>query len=568
MPIAKRYLVATFQLGKYTVSHLNLQAVDQRDFFSMMDEEIKAKPKISDVFNRKTVFLTGGNGFLGKVLLEKLLRCCPGIFKIIVLLNNAYEMEVFEKKRKRLLESSVFDRLKQESPSMFCKLHFVAGDVTVCNLGLKNEDLVRIHEDVSFVFHCAASVRFEDKPRTTMVINVVGVDCVAKLCLNIRNLQALVHVSTAYSFCHHPIISEDVCLEKLPICVMQDFKNMDDDRIEWICNSYRKNRPSNYQYSKALAETLIVKEYSNKLPIIIVRPGIITAAVKEPFPGWIDNYNGPSGFIAMSVKGVLKTLLVKEGVYADWIPVDVVANTLIAAAYFLLTQKSSLCFDSSNVPVVNCVCPETKRINWHEVVRICLPLLDKYPSATPFLTPGGVVTTSETIHEICKYVLHFFPAAAYDVYRLICRVQSPGMIGTYRRIHGAILHLQLYTTRRFYFTSKNLDAMNENMHPDDKEEFLIDQEKIDWNQYLEDYVHGVRLFYLKESDDNLNLARQKLARRRLIFSCLKMIPVGVLLIYILKKFHKSQVAANMLARLSSINALYIGKFVNKLRSAC
>ncbi|CAL1295661.1 unnamed protein product [Larinioides sclopetarius] len=534
----------------------------------MMDEEIKTKPRIPDVFNGKTVLITGGNGFLGKVLLEKLLRSCPGISRIIVLLNNAYEMEVFEKKRKRLLENSVFDRLKKECPSMFCKLHFVAGNVTVSNLGLNSDDLAKVLEDVSFVFHCAASVRFEDKPRTTMVINVVGVDCVAKLCLNMRNLEALVHVSTAYSFCHHPIISEDVCLEKLPICVMQDFKNMDDDRIEWICNSYRKNRPSNYQYSKALAETLIVKEYSNKLPIIIVRPGIITAAVKEPFPGWIDNYNGPSGFIAMSVKGVLKTLLVGDGVYADWIPVDVVANTLIAAAYFLLTQKSSFCFGPSNVPVVNCVCPETKRINWNEVVRICLPILDKYPSATPFLTPGGVVTTSKTVHEICKYTLHFFPAAAYDVYRLIFRVKSPGMIGAYRRIHGAISHLQLYTTRRFYFTSKNLDTMNENMHPDDKEVFFIDQEKIDWNQYLEDYVHGVRLFYLKESDDNLPLALQKLARRRLTFFCLKTIPFGVLFIYILKKLRKSQVATNILSVLLSLNLPYIGKLVNKMPNAC
>ncbi|KAF8790736.1 putative fatty acyl-CoA reductase CG5065 [Argiope bruennichi] len=522
-----------------------------------MAEEAEVKPSIPDIFKGKSVFITGGNGFLGKVLLEKLLRSCPGIFKIIVLLNNAYETEVFEKKRKRLLESNVFDRLKKESPTSFCKLHFVAGDVTVCNLGLKNQDLIRVTEDVSFVFHCAASVRFEDKPRTTMMINVVGVDRVAKLCLSIKNLEALVHVSTAYSFCHHAIISEDICLEKLPISVIRDFEHMDDDRIEWICNSYRKNRPSNYQYSKALAETLIVKEYFNQLPIIIVRPGIITAAVREPYPGWIDNYNGPSGFIAMSVKGVLKTLLVKEGVYADWVPVDIVANTLIVAAYSLLTQKES----PSNIRIVNCVCPETKRINWYEVVRICLPILNKYPSNTPFLTPGGVVTSSETIHEICKYVLHLLPAAAYDVFTLLCKFKAIGMIGAYRRIHGAMSHLQLYTTRRFYFTSKNLDAMNENMLPADKEVFLIDQEKINWNQYLEDYVHGVRLFYLKESDESLDLARKKLARRQLIFFCLKIIPVGVLFSYILKKFCTPRF---VIARLQFINLQFIRKFLKSI----
>ncbi|RZC35356.1 NAD binding 4 domain containing protein [Asbolus verrucosus] len=36
-----------------------------------MDE----KDRISEIFRDSTVFITGGTGFLGKVLIEKLLRC-------------------------------------------------------------------------------------------------------------------------------------------------------------------------------------------------------------------------------------------------------------------------------------------------------------------------------------------------------------------------------------------------------------------------------------------------------------------------------------------------------------
>lgn len=33
---------------------------------------------IESFFREKTIFITGATGFVGKVLVEKLLRCCPG----------------------------------------------------------------------------------------------------------------------------------------------------------------------------------------------------------------------------------------------------------------------------------------------------------------------------------------------------------------------------------------------------------------------------------------------------------------------------------------------------------
>lgn len=43
---------------------------------------------IKQFFDGKTVFVTGGSGFLGKVLLEKLLRSCPGLDTIYVLIRE------------------------------------------------------------------------------------------------------------------------------------------------------------------------------------------------------------------------------------------------------------------------------------------------------------------------------------------------------------------------------------------------------------------------------------------------------------------------------------------------
>lgn len=42
---------------------------------------------IAGYFVGRSIFVTGGTGFMGKVLIEKLLRSCPGIEKIYVLIR-------------------------------------------------------------------------------------------------------------------------------------------------------------------------------------------------------------------------------------------------------------------------------------------------------------------------------------------------------------------------------------------------------------------------------------------------------------------------------------------------
>jgi nucleoside-diphosphate-sugar epimerase len=57
--------------------------------------------------------------------------------------------------------------------------------------------------------------------------------------------------------------------------------------------------PNVYAYTKALGEHLLqdltFESGKQRLPLVIVRPSMVTAAVQEPLPGWIDNFNGPSG---------------------------------------------------------------------------------------------------------------------------------------------------------------------------------------------------------------------------------------------------------------------------------
>ena len=62
--------------------------------------------------------------------------------------------------------------------------------------------------------------------------------------------------------------------------------------------------PNTYTYTKALAEQILEIERGD-IPLAIVRPSIVTAAEKEPQPGWIDNLNGPTGiYFALRNKNI------------------------------------------------------------------------------------------------------------------------------------------------------------------------------------------------------------------------------------------------------------------------
>lgn len=62
--------------------------------------------KIADYFHDSVILVTGGTGFVGKALLEKLLRSCPGIDTIYVLMRPKRGLSV-EQRYKELLKNQV-----------------------------------------------------------------------------------------------------------------------------------------------------------------------------------------------------------------------------------------------------------------------------------------------------------------------------------------------------------------------------------------------------------------------------------------------------------------------------
>uniref|UniRef100_A0AC35GLT0 Fatty acyl-CoA reductase n=1 Tax=Panagrolaimus sp. PS1159 TaxID=55785 RepID=A0AC35GLT0_9BILA len=152
-----------------------------------------------------------------------------------------------------------------------------------------------LSENVNIVFHCAATVKFDDILRASVQMNLIGTRRLLALCHKMKNLISLVHASTAYANCNLSKTQEKVYTPNVqPQQIIQAIEWMPDDMINTVTPQLLGKRPNTYTFTKALAETQLLED-AKDLPVIIIRPSIIGAMWREPLPGWTDNLNGPTG---------------------------------------------------------------------------------------------------------------------------------------------------------------------------------------------------------------------------------------------------------------------------------
>lgn len=143
------------------------------------------------------------------------------------------------------------------------------------------------------------------------------------------------HVSTAFCNPQRRHVEESVYPPKLQLDVdtfMQCVNILPSTVVDAIAHSLQGAHPNTYTLTKAMAEQ-IAADYHHRLPICIVRPSIVTAAMAEPFAGWVDNVNGITGIMMEIGRGTISSIMCDRRLVMDLIPVDIVCNMMITSAW-------------------------------------------------------------------------------------------------------------------------------------------------------------------------------------------------------------------------------------------
>uniref|UniRef100_A0A1A9VC26 Fatty acyl-CoA reductase n=1 Tax=Glossina austeni TaxID=7395 RepID=A0A1A9VC26_GLOAU len=359
--------------------------------FTVNDEDLK-KISITDFYKDQEIFITGGSGFIGKALIEKLLRSFPSFKEMFILLRPKKD-KTADERLQELLDNSIFQRARDEQPESFKKIHAIAGDCQELGLSISSEDLKRI-ENVTIIFHSAANVRFDVPFKDSIFVNLRGTHEILKIAETMTKLKAFIHVSTLYSNVDQPCIYEKI----LPISAdwrttIKLAETLDGKTLDTLFKKYSSNHPNTYTFAKSLSEH-IVNDYKNKLPVLVYRVAMTISSVDEPVTGWLDNVNGPCGLYLTASLGLSRTAYGNPHAKLNMIPCDATVHGLIISAYAVVSDSNFANNSKDSVVVLNsCYSNESLTPLW-KVLRDGEILAPENPSEKMVWFPGGTVTSS------------------------------------------------------------------------------------------------------------------------------------------------------------------------------
>ena len=180
----------------------------------------------------KNIFITGGNGFLGRYLVQTFLRDTHNILYLLA--------------RSQTTEEYLIDEFAWADVT---RIKIVRGDITLPHLGLKRDAIRRLATKIDEVWHTAAATQFNDTYKKMIeTTNVHGTENVLGLSASFKEMTSFYYMSTAY-----------------------------------VCGSSRGSVPEGalpkntkfnnaYEKSKYDAEGLVRK---SRLPFTIIRPSIL-----------------------------------------------------------------------------------------------------------------------------------------------------------------------------------------------------------------------------------------------------------------------------------------------------
>ena len=495
--------------------------------------------RLRDLLAGKKIVMTGVTGFIGELLLWKILTELPETTPAVLVRRkgsaSARDRMIALVKKPILKEAR--EAAGGASELLDTRIEVIEGDLP---------NVPHLPDDLDIVVHCAGDVSFDPPIDQAFTTNVIGTKALMDRMLDAvtdengqrRKVPHYVHISTAYTagrrrgaipesphvhnidydaeaaagIAMRDLIEEEsrtsVQLAKLRKDAEREHRqagflttaaDTERRRMEWVETELVKAGTERarslgwtdvYTFTKALGER-VVADVGRDVHVSIVRPAIVESSWLHPYPGWIEGFKMAEPLILAYGRGELPEFPASPEVIVDIVPCDHVVNAILA-----------VCATQPQIGK-----PEYYHVNSGARNPLTFNQLYAYTRAYfldhPFeggprgaarlpqwTFPGAssierLLSTSERAHKMAERVLAQAPRSdrtrkiAKDLDRTRVRLDY------LRRYHSLYKE---YAQSELHFVDDNTLALTQALHPDDQAAFAFDTSVFDWKTYVQD-VH-------------------------------------------------------------------------------
>ena len=510
----------------------------------MESEQANAAASESSVLGElqgKRVLITGVTGFVGKVVLEKLIRAVPDIDGITLLIRgNRRHGTASERFANEVATASVFDRLRVDEPERLdtfldSRIQCVTGEITEPCFGMTRARFQELAAETDGVINVAASVDFREPLDQALAINALSLRNVTEFVQEAGDIP-LVQVSTCYvngynrGHRHEELVTpagRGITRDPDGTCRVEDLIVTLQDRIADLRSRYsgqklqeelvnlgireanRLGWNDTYTLTKWIGEQLLARNLRGG-SVTILRPSIVESTLEEPVPGWVEGVKVADAVIMAYARGNVMFFPGRRRGVIDVIPADLVANGIILSLAEQLQspgrQRIYQCCSGSSNPLrldefINHVMTEAREN--HQAYD---HLFYQKPKL-PFLA------VNRRLFNTVSW------GAGIPVNAVRRGLQWLGRDAELKTVEHFQTTMKLATTFGFYscpdytFHNDRLLEMAQRMGDEDRRLFPVDARRINWRRYIRSvHLAGLNGYALKER--KLYRMKQRRNRRR------------------------------------------------------
>ncbi|XP_051189643.1 fatty acyl-CoA reductase 1 [Lolium perenne] len=334
---------------------------------------------VTECFRNKTILITGSTGFLGKLLLEKILRVQPDVKKIYLLVRAPDDASAEQRIICQVLGKDLFNTLREKhglsgfQELIKEKIVSLAGDVGTRDFGLDSSRMEDLCEEIDIIIHGAATTSFYERYDVALATNALGAQYGCEFAKKCPNLKLLLHVSTAFVAgtqeglllekalqigealrpgYHLDIDAELQLVEKVKTELTAAKSGSSDQYEKTTMKELGLKRashfgwPNVYTFTKAMGEMLLEQKRED-LPVVIIRPTMVTSTYQDPFPGWIEGARTIDALIVAYDEQAFPCFLGDLKDTMDAVPADMVVNATLVAGAVHWNEKGQVIYHVS-----------------------------------------------------------------------------------------------------------------------------------------------------------------------------------------------------------------------------